>query len=1187
MKLKQLEIVGFKSFADKTTVQFPHGICAVVGPNGCGKSNIVDALRWVMGEQSIKHLRGKAMEDVIFSGSEKKDPLNMAEVVLTVVNDNGSTPAEYRHFSEIMVSRRLYRSGESQYFINKQPCRLKDVQNLLAGSGLGTRAYAIVEQGKIGSLIDAGPEERRFFIEEAAGVTRYKSRKHDALLKINRTQQNLLRIHDVVSEIKRQMTSLKRQARKAERYKLYQEKIKELEIRLSGHEYQKLAAALAEAESLLQSLRDADFRHGSELAQLDAAIEQIKQERAAKYESISEQRARRHNLQRSLDRLEGDIAYRTKDLERLDGELENLKTELKSIEEKTEEIARECHDLEAHKSALLDRISQAKETVNAQARTEMTAKAQVEELNRSLEAAKASMIDLAGRKATYENTLENASRNRTNLSKRLDQLNDEKFQAEQELLGLDQEKSKVEADRVALQQTLTEIAGVLESLEAQLRENRTALSAQVRHVQESELERQKARSQYGALKKMEDNYEWYKQGVRAVMQEWKSGSLREAGIQGLVADVVEPEPSYESAVEAAFGEKLQYIIVKDLAGAVAALDSLRALSAGRGSFVPLEGIRPLANGPAGPDYGTGRLLINHIKVRQGFEALIRELLGGVAVADDLESAMGWWKGENAPWAVVTKTGDRISPQGILTGGGAENGLNGILTKKKELKDLAGRVSELGTALEKAKAHQKELEYVAVTLETQVQQTRQNQNAKNQQLVEIEKSLYRLGEQAKHAKRHLEILHLEEQQLEGERTDVEEELSRHQEVLAGLTEEIGDRQRKIEQIRTQTQEAMEILDTAKGRVVELRLQLTTHQAEYDNTENTLRRLTEFQRDRIEKRGHLERALEQIERKKANETKQLDDDRVRMSQSYSELKTLEETLNESETEYQAIEGALQQNDQALSEVRTRQQATNRKIQELELSQSERRMRRDHIATRILEKYHEQLESFIPEPGTEAVSVEDTENRLTRLRDRITKIGEVNLTAIEEYENLSERHTLLTQQRDDLIQAIDALHRIIRKINRVSLKRFMKTFKAVNEKVQQVFPKLFEGGSAQLALTEPRKPLESGISFLVRPPGKKLTRMSLLSGGEKALSAIALIFSLFLIKPAAFCVLDEIDAPLDDVNTYRFNQLLKEIGKESQVVMITHDRQTMEVANALFGVTMEQKGISKLVSLSLQNN
>ncbi|MBW1896241.1 MAG: chromosome segregation protein SMC, partial [Deltaproteobacteria bacterium] len=1120
-------------------------------------------------------------------GTEKKGPQNMAEVILTLVNDNGSTPEEFRQFTEIMVGRRLYRSGESQYSINKQPCRLKDVQNLLMGTGLGPKAYAIIEQGKIGALIDAGPEERRYFIEEAAGITRYKSRKHEALLKIKRTQQNLLRISDVVSEIKRQMNSLKRQVRKAERFKSYQKTLKGLEILLAVTQVQALQQALNETDTLLQSLRDTDFQHASELAKLDAAVEQIKQERATKHQSISEQRTRRNELQRTLDRLEGDIEYRVRDLERLNTEIEEIHAELQSIGQKSDEIAEECLRLEERKTTLDTKIASAKEAATREAELESVIKAEANELDQSLEANKTKLIDLAGRKATYENTLENASRNKTNLSRRLDQLEHEKENSAIELERLDQKITKIETDRLQLKQTLEETESALQSLEARLQENREALGRQVRKVQKLELIRQKARSQYNALKKMDENYEWFKQGVRSVMQQWKSGKLERAGIHGLVADIIEAEPSYENAVEAALGEKLQYIIVGEQAGGMAAIDTLHTLSGGRGSFVPVSGLRPLANQSGKPDSQDRDLLMHHITVREGYDDVIHGLLCHVAVSESLESAIAWWKQQKAPWAVVTKDGNRVSPQGILTGGSRENSGNGILAKKKELNDLATRVSELGTVVQKAKAKQQDLEMETISLETQVQQTRQDQNRRNQTLLETEKALYGLSEQRKHAGRHLEILRLEEQQIEGERSDIEQELASHQDVLVELKAELDALEHEIQKTQVEREKALERLETAKETLVEYRLQLTAFQAEHENTGNTLRRLAEFQQDRTERQIQLKRGVEQAIESKAAANAQLKEDRTRLSELYATLEVVDESLNQSEEEYQAIEGAVQQNDQAISEVRTRKQEINRKIQALELKQSERRIRCDHIATGIQEKYHHQLDALLREQETEVPPIEETERHLTKLKEKIARIGDVNLTAIEEYEGLSERYTLLTQQRDDLDEAIEALHRVIRKINRISLKRFMRTFKAVNQKVQEVFPKLFEGGLAQLALTNPKKPLESGVSFLVRPPGKKLTRMSLLSGGEKALSAIALVFSLFLIKPAAFCVLDEIDAPLDDVNVYRFNQLLKEIAKQSQVVMITHDRQTMEVANALFGVTMEQKGISKLISLDMSRS
>jgi len=884
--------------------------------------------------------------------------------------------------------------------------------------------------------------------------------------------------------------------------------------------------------------------------------------------------------------MEGDIEYGKKDLERLLSEIDQFKVEVESIHLKNSQIAEECQSLESQKTALQKDMGDVNEALKQEADAERAMREALSESNRRLEAEKVKHLDLSGRKARYENTLENASQNSTNLSKRLRQLGEEMDQGESDIAHLETEISKAENSHHDLKENLDKTAEALESLGTQLRKNRESLSQQVRKTQEAELERQKARSQYGTLKKMEENYEWFKRGVQVVMKEWKSGNLNNSGILGLVADVIEPEASYEEAVEAALGEALQYVIVEDQKGGVTAIDTLRTLSGGRGGFIPMNSVRPMAS-PSLDSPGQGHeLLMGHVKIKAGYEGLVAALIGHIRVVGNLDAALEAWNENESHQTIVTQQGDSVCVQGIMTGGSSENGTVGILTKKKEVKDLSLQIEVLDTAAETASARQKELEKEAVSLETEVQQTRQAQNETSQQLVETEKELYRLHESLKHDRRHLEILHLEEEQIQGERTDLDEELNRHRSALNELTDEILSRETTIEQIGSSVEKASENLAAANEKVVGLKLRATTLQAEYESNVNTLRRLTDFQQDRHDRLAQLERALRQTEEDRTATKERLRDYRVRMDGLYEKLEQIGQGLAESEKEYQAIEGALQQNDQALSEVRTRQQETFHKIKQLELQQSERNMSCNHLSERIQEEYGQQIEILAGEFDFDGFSNEKSQLELTALGEKISRMGEVNLTAIGEYDTLSERFSLLTGQRDDLVDAMEALHRIIRKINRISLKRFMRTFKAVNAKVQEVFPRLFEGGTAKLTLTNPRRPLESGVSFFVRPPGKKLTRMSLLSGGEKALSAIALVFSLFMLKPKAFCVLDEIDAPLDESNVSRFNNLLLEIGKKSQVVLITHDKQSMETANALFGVTMEQKGVSKLISLNMTN-
>jgi chromosome segregation protein len=521
---------------------------------------------------------------------------------------------------------------------------------------------------------------------------------------------------------------------------------------------------------------------------------------------------------------------------------------------------------------------------------------------------------------------------------------------------------------------------------------------------------------------------------------------------------------------------------------------------------------------------------------------------------------------------------------MLVGGSAEIGGSGVLAKKKEVKDLAEKISGLEASLRRAKEKQKQLETETVALETALQKARESQTQGTQQQIQVEKELYRLQEQLKHSGRHLEILALETQQIEGDQTDVEQELSSHQNVLSEVAEEIQAVESAVAQANEKMKQASKDVEVANQGAMALKLELTNLQAQYDNCQNTLRRLRSFQSDSVKKLSQFKAELKQKQEARRATENGLEKDRAELRQLYGKLKTVEETLAEGEATYLGIEDMLRENDQALGEMRTAQQETLQKIQQLELKQSERRMRRDHLVSRIQETYHRSIDTSHEDYHAEDFSAEEAEKQLAHCRERMSRIGEVNLMAIQEYEDLRERYQLLTSQRDDLMGAIEALHRVIRKINRTSLKQFMKTFRVANEKLQMVFPRLFEGGTARLALMEPKRPLESGVSYLVHPPGKKLTRMSLLSGGEKALSAIALVFSLFFIKPAAFCVLDEIDAPLDEANIARFSHLLKEIGVNSQVIMVTHNKRSMEMADGLFGVTMEHKGISKLLSISL---
>ena len=1201
MKLKRLDVIGFKSFLEKTSIDFPSGISAIVGPNGCGKSNIVDALRWVMGEQSIKQLRGKAMEDVIFSGTDGKSPLNMAEVSLTLLNNNGTAPEELKDFTEIMVTRRLYRSGESTYLINKQPCRLKDIHNLFMGSGMGVKTYAVIQQGNIGAITDAGPEERRLFIEEAAGITRYKNRKTEALRKVESTNQNLLRVSDIITEVKRQMAGLKRQAKKAERYKAYQDRIRSLDVRLSFVYHDDYTQAINDVDALLKDLKDTDIGHTSKLKKLDAAVEDIKVQRWKKNQEISEQKSQKFETQRTLDRIENDLSHLRKDIERLAGEAEALESARADIEAKNRNIISEISQIEQQITSLTQEIETVNTALDQKRLTSQQISNQSASLNQTLEKSKTDLMDLVAREARYKNIYQNASNNKESLNRRLKRTAEEEATAAKSVTEARNRETRVSQQLDLLKKKKDDLNHRIAIVQEQLNEKSTVLGKQIKHVQTLELERNNARTSLSTLKKMENNYEWYRDGVKAIMQRGKinedpntpdniSSALKEDGIMGLMADILEPETSFETAVEAVLGESLQYIIVKDQQTAQASINYLQTTGAGRSGFIPLPCVKAMqVISPKKPN--PANLLLNHVVVKPGFEDIIKALLDHVVIADNLEAALNVYNHNGVFQTVVTKDGDIVSHQGILIGGSKEN-LAGILVKKQEIKSLEHQITTLDQKLSSGRLDQNELESTVRHIENNLQKLIEQKHKTTQTETETEKTLYKATEDFKHARRHLDIVRLEQEQLLGETSDIDDEMTRHNKIIVEIEKEVKWAQDKVAGTSEKISVVSSELEKINQKIVDLQLKRTSLKARLENGNTTLRRLREFEDDGINRLEQLSREINEKYQKRTASKQKITDHDQRLAQLYDNIKHLEQTLENNEADYQAIDARLKENDGIISELQSKREATLQKIRLLELEQSQQNIKRENLVSRLEEYYHKSLFELRTEfsqqadetPETQKLSMDEMEEELTHYRNKIANIDDVNLGAIKEYEQLETRFNFLTEQRDDLVRAVEDLHKVIRKINRITQARFIKTFDLVNEKLSGVFPRLFNGGTARLMLTQPDKPLETGVEFMIHPPGKKLTRMSLLSGGEKALSAIAFIFSIFLIKPASFCLMDEIDAPLDEANIYRFNDLLKIIGEQSQIIMVTHNKKSMEFADTLLGITMEKKGISKVVSVNL---
>jgi chromosome segregation protein len=1203
MKLKKLEIAGFKSFYDKATIEFPAGITAVVGPNGCGKSNVIDAIRWVMGEQSVKQLRGKSMEDVIFSGTSGRAPLGMAEVSLTLSNDNGSAPEELRDFTEINVTRRLYRSGESAYFLNKQPCRLKDVHNIFLGSGLGSRSYSIIQQGNIGIITEAGPEERRYFVEEAAGVTRYKQHKAEALRKIDVTQQNLLRVADIIVEIKRQMDSLKRQARKAELFNKYQARVKELDVRLGIRHFEEFTRQIDGTEALLQQLRDADLEHSTELKTLDAAVEDIKLERWQKNQTIGEQKTRKFELQRTIDRVENDLKHLRGESERLAREIGDLQEARKALDEKNQGMLAEIAQGEAEGSRLREDIGRVRTVLEQQRAAQEQLAAALNEMNQNLEAAKSSLLELMSQEAQYRNVHQNASHNRESLKRRLKRADEEEAQIRTKVAEAQERESRAQGRLESAQADIAALGGRISDTRGRLDEKSRALGALVKQVQGLELERSTTRSKHATLKKMEDNFEWYRDGVKAVMKHAKTpaapGRTDEApaerpleGVVGLVADVLEPDASAAIAVEAALGESLQYIIVENQQAGLAAIGYLQGRSAGRSGFIPASALHDTSAGlREGPD--PARLLLQHVTVKSGFEPIARALLGNVVLTETLEEAVTLFNRNGRIQTIVTRNGEVMSPKGFLVGGSRDAG-SGILAKKQEMRELERQGRSLEQKLDKTRLDLKSMEAAVRNLDVELQKLIEQKNQARENEIEAEKALYKASEDLKGLRRQMEIIQLEQEQLLGEASDLDDEIGRTDRALAVITTDIAAAQGVVAEHSHRITDLTARLQDVDQKLVNSKLEMTTLNAKLENSTNSLRRLREFQADGVRRLDQLALEIGQKFEKTRTGQKQTEELGQSLADMYRQIADLDRDIERNEGDYAAIDAKLKENDEKISAIKDQREKTLEQFRLLELEQAQRRLKRDHVASQLEDRYQTPFaelasqvaapaQAAAPEPAPNPVEMEA---ELDRYRTKIARIGDVNIGAIKEYQQLRERHEFLQTQKEDLEKAIEDLQQVIHKINTVSQERFMQTFQAINRRLAEVFPRLFNGGAAELVLTDPDKPLETGVEYMIHPPGKKLTRMSLLSGGEKAMAAIAFIFAIFLIRPTSFCLLDEIDAPLDESNVFRFKDLLQHIGEKSQIIMITHNKRTMEFADMLFGITMEQKGISEVVSVNLKH-
>ena len=1186
MKLKRLEIIGFKSFRDRTVIDFSSGISGIVGPNGCGKSNIVDAIRWVMGEQRVSLLRGKKMDDVIFNGSEEAQPVSLAEVTLVMESGGYPFPAPYGDCSEVMITRRVFRDEEGEYFINKVRCRLLDVKEFFMDTGVGARTYSLVEQGSIANLMEAKPEERRQYIEEAAGITKYKSRKEAAVRKMESTKQNLLRLNDIMREVKSQLNAVSRQAKRAERYKQLKKDLREIELALAAQAFTEMLGKKSDLQRRYDDASAATDDARSQLAVLEARIEEFRAEIAENDQGVKQ-------LQEKLYAAKNEISIQEQGIEHARARLDDLAVlkergaiELDSLRARRGEMERELEQLEAQSTESDGRIAAGRDEVALR-------QADVEDLRKSEQGLR---DGLEQEKTAYFSALTEQSRLQNAMAATRKSLEDLQRRSEREVRELEEHEGRLTLAEGNLAGTRTGLEGGRERLESLRKEtaelqqliqrSRTELEEADERVLRLKEELGKKTSRLASLREFQNRYEWCDAGTRSIIRAGAEAGLSLDSVHGLVADHIEVPREYEVAVEAALGERLQYVVVKSQEEGIRAIDYLKTRTAGRSSFVPLR-VRASALDVESNETlrGTTRLL-DVVRVKEEFRNIAEYLLGDTLLVSDLQSGIALWERNGFRGTLVTPDGDMISPHGVLTGGSrASTEESSLLSRKREIAELEKDASRLEGRLREEAQNRGALADRIASMEENWEAGRDAVREAELEFQGRKKDVERFENELKWIQQRVGVIRFNRETLLAEEQEAAAKLAATEREIETADVRCLEINSRLEETQQRWQAAKADLEGKDALLTEARVALVALEEKRNADIKALERLRDSLR-MVEIEAETRRQnLGEADRNREELTAKIEQDRLSLDALYTGYGEIERDLAAAREGQTWREGKMGGLEGEAREARRKIEQMLRETGEFDIEIRELAFQIDALKNGMQEKYQAALDElaqgFVP---IEETRIGELREDLEKKKKAVEDFGEVNLLAISEHEELQTRHDFLSGQISDLNASLDSLQKTIARINQVSRNRFSETFEAVNTCFQSVFPKLFRGGKATLLLTDGEDLLETGVDIEIQLPGKRTQSINLLSGGEKSLSAVALIFSILLHKPTPFLILDEVDAALDDANIALFNQFVKDISERSQIILVTHNKRTMEVSDNLFGVSMEKKGISTLVSVNL---
>ena len=1180
MYLKRIEMQGFKSFADKTVLEFKPGITTVIGPNGSGKSNISDAIRWVLGEQSMKSLRGAKSEDIIFAGTQARKSLGFAEVSIVIDNNDNKLPIEY---SEVTVTRKIYRSGETGYFINKVPCRLKDILELFMDTGIGKDGYSIIGQGKIDEILSNKSEDRRHIFEEAAGIVKYRTRKQESEKKLEQTKLNLLRINDILAEIEANIEPLKLQSDKAKQFLDLREELKSIEVGLfiyNINTYKEKLEQLVKDEDIITSQKEAE---DSKMEALQASKEELRQV----VDDITAQIENMQNIgfesSNKIEKINSEIGISNERIQNNNANKQRLETEILEVKSRIEELKEEQKQkLEKKTNLTSNKEKFEKELAEKEAElAELSKKLSAKELE--IEGKKQIVQNNIDKKYEFAAEINTQDVNYENLEKHKKQLKNEIDSVISELDSTRYGKNEISKGFYDIESKRNIAVEKLEKSVQAKEQNMQKLKQYEDEISKLTYTQRMKQARHQFLIETEKEKEGYNKTVKSLLVACDKDSNLNKGIHGVLANLISVEKEYETAIEMCLGQSLQNIVTSTEQDAKKMIEYLRTNSLGRASFLPIASVQGKKLDKLTKMDGVIGIASDLVKCKKEYEQIILSLLGRTVVVEDMDTAIALAKKDKYSFRIVTLKGDIISSSGSISGGSVQTKTVNILGRSREIEDLEKELkklekqiadktaekeeyaSSIGDSIEETAKLEKELQEIEIVYATE-----------KQKMVAVEENITRLENRL--AKLKEEVTQTEKQKEENRLLKEQKETE-----IQTLTQQIEELNKVIEEFALNNKDNQKYIDDLNFDITNLKISVTS----FDESESS-----------------IEEMVERISQDIKNNEQSIENKNQNILAINEENTKLEQTITEYNAQIEQIKQEVTNSGTKVEELKQERIAKNEKLVNTENeiqsqfstleSLKEQIIKLDVKKTKLEQDLQQVVESLWNEYELTPNSTEEyqkpnnvatAQKQVNSLRNKIKDLGSINIDSIEEYKKTKERYDFMSEQRLDLENTASKLRKIIGDMTTTMQNQFKEKFELINKNFNEVFTELFNGGKAELILENEENILECGIDIRVQPPGKKLQNMMLLSGGEKAFTAIALLFAILKINPAPFCILDEIEAALDDVNVYRFAEYLKKFCKQTQFLVITHRKGTMEAGDSVYGVTMEENGISKLLSIQLK--